>query len=185
MITVHKWLITVLMGLILLAGCQSTSVSVDPEKLVSVSGLPLPENWVLVPKQYDGPGMEPNVENWVSFWGQAGEAHSLTGFHLRVAPYSSAARARRGVRLQVREYREHGLSRVKPVELFPYDAWADDCIVYQNRENQGMTDVVWRYRNILIEASLQESAKVKVPDISGMFGAVDQHLQSVLIPVSP
>jgi hypothetical protein len=74
---------------------------------------------------------------------------------------------------------------IGPATLFPYAPWADGCVACQNRENHGITYVNWRYGNIVVEAILQESAKARVADISGLFATVDRHLQMALLPSAP
>jgi hypothetical protein len=183
---VHRWLIAALVTSALLGGCQAAPVSVDLEQLVQVAGLPLPYDWLpRTAERREGIlGHGPTTETWSRDWSQLVPRNSYVGLHMWALRYSSPSQAREGMRDIARRNREV-CARIDPAALFPYSSWADACVVCQNRQNHGMTHVTWRYRNIVVEANLQESASATVADISGLFAMVDRHLRMTLVPKSP
>jgi len=178
------WRLTLLLIIaVLLGGCQRSAELADLERLVLPPDLPVPSEWMAGETEHwesetTGSTIE---ERWTRRWGRPDSSTGGAGVYLYATHCSSPTRARSHVRAIMQNSQEHGCRVVDPKVLFAYDCWADQCVACQNRENQGMTSVIWRYRNIVVTAHLQESRDDRVADLQSLFVTIDKHLQETIM----
>ncbi len=186
-----------------LAGCQPAVVDVDVATLTQVPGLPTPADYVTetVPWELDGdqaqmveaqtthyhrPGspagsaqlLIPDVGNAVR---AADDPQAITGaVGIAALRYTTAGVARQDARRLERSLRSHGCQPESARDLLSGSNWADELFACQNLANGGYVRVMWRYRNVIIRAALDEADPAQAHRLPELFIAVDAHARNVL-----